>query len=89
INGAHGIGKSTFCEAYSPQTPSLEHFGTYSFTPRKSTKNATRLAQPQEFFNWLNMQVSMFITGTPGRKETLDYPELINKTEQLLLQLSG
>ncbi|GAB1150357.1 MAG: hypothetical protein WStaPseu_04770 [Shewanella algae] len=89
INGAHGIGKSTFCEAYSPETPSLEHFGTYSFTPRKSTKNATRLAQPQEFFNWLNMQVSMFITGTPGRKETLDYPELINKTEQLLLQLSG
>ncbi|MEZ9436596.1 AVAST type 1 anti-phage system protease Avs1b [Vibrio lentus] len=89
INGAHGIGKSTFCEAYSPETPSLEHFGTYSFTPRISTKNATRLAQPQEFFNWLNMQVSMFITGTPGRIETLDYPELINKTEQLLLQLSG
>lgn len=88
INGAHGIGKSTFCEVYSPEIPSLEHFGTYSFTPRKSSKNATRLAQPQEFFNWLNMQVSMFITGTPGRKETLDYLELINKTEQLLLQLS-
>ncbi|MCS0325012.1 AVAST type 1 anti-phage system protease Avs1b [Vibrio diabolicus] len=89
INGAHGIGKSTFCEAYSPETPSLEYFGTYSFTPRKSSKNATQLAQPQEFFNWLNMQVSMLITSTPGRKETLDYPELINKTEQLLLQLSG
>ncbi len=88
INGAHGIGKSTFCETYIPTNSSLEHFGTYSFTPPKSSKNATQLAQPQEFFNWLNMQVSMFISGTPGREETCDYPELIAKTEQLFKKLS-
>lgn len=89
INGAHGIGKSTFCETYTPKDSSLEHFGTYSFTPLKSPKNATQLAQPQEFFNWLNMQVSIFITGSPGRIENGDYPELITKTEQLLIKLSG
>ncbi|ENE5200188.1 serine protease [Vibrio parahaemolyticus] len=88
INGAHGIGKSTFCETYTPTNSSLEHFGTYSFTPPKSPKNATQLAQPQEFFNWLNMQVSMFISGTPGREEICDYPELITKTEQLFKKLS-
>lgn len=88
IKGAHGIGKSTFCETYSPIDSSLEHFGTYSFTPKKGSKNAIQLAQPQEFFNWLNMQVSMLLTGSPGRKETADYPELISKTEQLFLQLS-
>ena len=88
INGAHGIGKSTFCETYIPTSSSLEHFGTYSFTPPKSSKNATQLAQPQEFFNWLNMQVSMFISGTPGREETCDYPELIAKTEQRIKKLS-
>ncbi|HDX8333745.1 TPA: trypsin-like peptidase domain-containing protein [Raoultella ornithinolytica] len=89
INGAHGIGKSTFCEIYTPIDSSLEHFGTYSFTPPKSSKNATRLAQPQEFFNWLNMQVSIFTTGSPGRIENGDYPELITKTEQLFIKLSG
>ncbi|PSJ48244.1 hypothetical protein C7H85_05125 [Zobellella endophytica] len=89
INGAHGIGKSTFCETYIPTNSSLEHFGTYSFTPPKSSKNATQLAQPQEFFNWLNMQVSMFISGTPGREETCDYPELIAKTEQLFKKVSA
>ncbi|MEF1281815.1 serine protease, partial [Vibrio fortis] len=88
INGAHGIGKSTFCETYIPTNSSLEHFGTYSFTPPKSSKNAAQLAQPQEFFNWLNMQVSMFISRTPGREETCDYPELIAKTEQLFKKLS-
>lgn len=89
INGAHGIGKSTFCETYTPIDSSLEHFGTYSFTPLKSSKNATQLAQPQEFFNWLNMQVSIFITGSAGRIENCDYPELITKTEQLFIKLSG
>lgn len=87
INGAHGIGKSTFCETYIPTNSSLEHFGTYSFTPPKSSKNAIQLAQAQEFFNWLNMQVSIFISGAPGREEIYDYPELIAKTEQLFKKL--
>ncbi|MGO2234607.1 MAG: trypsin-like peptidase domain-containing protein [Marinomonas sp.] len=88
LSGAHGIGKSTFCETYIPIDSNLERLGTYSFTPSKNSKNATQLAQPQEFFNWLNMQVSILITGTPGRKETGDYSELIAKTEQLFIKLS-
>lgn len=30
IEGAHGIGKSTFCGAYRPIDPVFEHFATYS-----------------------------------------------------------
>lgn len=67
IEGAHGIGKSTFCTTYKPLDPSLEHFDTYSFTSKRDAVNAVQLAQPQEFLNWLNMQVSMFITQEPGR----------------------
>ncbi|HHF2953601.1 TPA: AVAST type 1 anti-phage system protease Avs1b [Vibrio diabolicus] len=88
IKGAQGIGKSTFCETYSPTDSSLEHFETYSFTPLKSPKNATQLAQPQEFFSWLNMKISMLITGDPGRKEKVEYTELIDKTKSLLISLS-
>lgn len=88
IEGAHGIGKSTFCETYTPVDSSLEHFDTYSFTPRKNDANAVQLAQPQEFFNWLNMQVSMFITRMPGRIDNnKDYSSLIRESGELLLRL--
>lgn len=87
IEGAHGIGKSTFCTTYTPLDPSLEHFDTYSFTSKRNTVNAVQLAQPQEFVNWLNMQVSMFITQQPGRITKNDYPTLIKETVILLTRL--
>ncbi|ASM52751.1 hypothetical protein PNIG_a0433 [Pseudoalteromonas nigrifaciens] len=88
IKGAHGLGKSVFCETYSPSNSTLEKFGAYSFTTKKSSKNAIQLAQPQEFFNWLNIQVSMLITSNPGRKEILDYQKIIDKTGELFIQLA-
>ncbi|MBM7072755.1 trypsin-like peptidase domain-containing protein [Shewanella sp. 202IG2-18] len=87
IEGAHGIGKSTFCEAYTPIDSSLEHFDTYSFTSRNNAVNAVQLAQPQEFYNWFNMQVSMFICRTPGRIDNKDYPHLLKETERHLVRL--
>ncbi|MFT7278685.1 MAG: hypothetical protein ACI8WI_002220 [Pseudoalteromonas distincta] len=84
INGAHGIGKSTFCDTYSPLNDSLEHFATYCFSQSQKSKNAVQLAQPIEFFNWLNMQVSKLINGTPIRTDNYDYHRLIKETEQLL-----
>lgn len=87
IEGAHGIGKSIFCKAYTPINPSLEHFDTYSFTTEGSAVNATQLAQPQEFFNWLNMQVSMLLTRSPGPLTKKDYPDLIKEMGRLLVRL--
>ncbi|MEY8199556.1 MAG: AVAST type 1 anti-phage system protease Avs1b [Gammaproteobacteria bacterium] len=87
IEGAHGIGKSTFCETYKPVDPSLEYFDTYSFTSNRDAVNVVQLAQPQEFLNWLNMQVSMFITQEPGRIVKKDYPDLIKEVERLLVRL--
>lgn len=87
IEGAHGIGKSTFCNTYKPVESSLEHFGTYSFTPTKGAANAVQLAQPQEFFNWLNMRVSMLLTNSPGRIDKKDYLRLIKETNELLVRL--
>jgi hypothetical protein len=87
IEGAHGIGKSTFCTTYKPVEPSLEHFDTYSFTSNRDENNTVQLAQPQEFLNWLNMQVSMFITQEPGRIVKKDYSDLIKEVEILLVRL--
>lgn len=84
IEGAHGIGKSTFCETYQPSVPVLEHFGMYSFTPRKGGENAMHLAQPDVFFDWLNTQVSSHLTGKAARVSEKRYPELIVGVGRLL-----
>ncbi len=87
IEGAHGIGKSTFCETYTPTNSFLEHFDTYSFTAQGNTVNTIQLSQPQEFFNWLSMQVSIFLTNNPARIAKKDYLDLIKDVERLLVEL--
>jgi len=84
IEGAHGIGKSTFCETYRPLDPALEHFGTYSFTFHKGVVNAMHLAQPEVFFDWLNTLVSSHLTGKAGRISEKRYPQLIVETGRIL-----
>lgn len=84
IEGAHGIGKSTFCETYQPSLPTLEHFGTYSFTHRTGGGNPMHLAQPEVFFDWLNTLVSSHLTGKAGRVSEKRYTELIVGVQRLL-----
>lgn len=87
LEGAHGIGKSTFCMTYSPQNPSIEYFNTYSFTHNRDFINIAHLAQPVEFVNWLNMQVSRLINGSSGVVSKNDYSQLIQITQDLLQSL--
>lgn len=88
IEGAHGIGKSTFCDSYQPSLSTLEHFGTYSFTHRPGTANPMHLAQPDVFFDWLNTLVSFHLTGSAGRVSVKKYSELITGTNELLSALA-
>jgi hypothetical protein len=84
IEGAHGIGKSTFCDTYRPLNPSLEHFGTYSFTLHKGAVSTMHLAQPEVLFDWLNTLVSSHLTGKAVRVSKKSYPQLIVAVAQLL-----
>ncbi|EKN5090077.1 serine protease [Yersinia enterocolitica] len=87
LEGAHGMGKSTYCAKFAPQDPTLEHFGTYSFNTGRDGVNAVQQAQPETFVNWLSMQVSLFLTREPGRLIKGDYSVLISETGQLLARL--
>ncbi|QRQ11510.1 AVAST type 1 anti-phage system protease Avs1b [Acinetobacter pittii] len=89
LEGAHGIGKSTFCNTYRPEHTSIEYFNTYSFTHNKDFINVAHLAQPIEFVNWLNMQVSLLLTGRTGVVLKNDYPKLIKETQDLLRSLGS
>lgn len=88
IEGAHGIGKSTFCDNYQPSISTLEHFGTYSFTLRSGARSHMHLAQPDIFFDWLNTLVSLHLTGKAGRISEKRYSELIVGVHDLLTALA-
>ncbi|WP_166171836.1 trypsin-like peptidase domain-containing protein [Acinetobacter sp. SA01] len=84
LEGAHGIGKSTFCMTYKTQNPSIEYFNTYSFTHNRDIINVAHLAQPVEFVNWLNMQVSMLVNGSTGVASKDEYSKLIMQTQNVI-----
>lgn len=88
IEGAHGIGKSTFCKTYQPSLSTLEYFGTYSFTTQAGSANSMHLAQPEVFFDWLNTLVSSHLTGKAGRVSEKRYSELIVGVQHLLDMLA-
>lgn len=87
LEGAHGIGKSTFCGNYRAQNPSIENFNTYSFTHNRDLINVALLAQPVEFVNWLNMQVSMLVNGSSGVALKDEYAQLIKATQNVIQAL--
>lgn len=87
LKGAHGIGKSTFCMTYETQNPLIEYFNTYSFTHNRDSINVTHLAQPVEFVNWLNMQVSMLINGSSGVASKDEYSQLIQQSQNVIQDL--
>lgn len=87
LEGAHGIGKSTFCGNYRAQNPSIENFNTYSFTHNRDLINVALLAQPVEFVNWLNMQVSMLVNGSSGVALKDEYAQLIKETQNVIQAL--
>lgn len=84
ISGAQGIGKSTFCRTYKPQAEGLTYFANYSFTSDDDLVNTMHLAQPEVFYDWLNSQVSFYLTGKAARVSSKSYREIIEGTLALL-----
>lgn len=84
LEGAHGTGKTTFCEAFRPTSGSLEVFGTYSFTAPRRGINAMHRAQPEVFHDWLSTLVSMRGTARPARVSEKSYHQLISETGALM-----
>jgi hypothetical protein len=83
LEGAHGIGKTTFCNEFQPDNKKLFILGTYSFALSGRNPGAIYQAQPEVFFDWLSTAVSILITGKPSRKEDLNYVKLVDGASAL------
>ncbi|MCI5113440.1 MAG: serine protease [Candidatus Electrothrix sp. AX1] len=89
LQGAHGIGKTTFCNEFAPNDRSLFTLGTYSLVTQDRGPGAIYRVQPEVFFDWLSTAVSTLVTGKNSRKEERSYPQLVNETSKLLEAFSN
>lgn len=88
VDGSHGVGKSTYCQQFSPDSPELDALGVYHFTERARGSTPAHQAQPEVFFDWANTLLSQKATGQPARLMELSYSELIAQTAQVLQSLA-
>jgi len=84
LEGAHGIGKTTFCSEFEPEDRGLFSLGAYNIVSQGRGPGAIYRAQPEVFFDWLSTAVSTLTTGRDSRKEERSYATLVRETSALL-----
>lgn len=84
LEGAPGIGKTTFCQMFRPLEEKVRSLGAYSLLLPNSPQSAAYRAQPEVFFDWLATSVSISLTGRLPRREERSYVALVEATSQLL-----
>jgi len=89
LEGAHGIGKTTFCKSFKSRSEKFLTLGTYSFGGHAGTGPApVVLVQPEYFFDWLSTSISSAVSGRPSRIEEKRYSLLVDETGRLLKAFS-
>lgn len=88
MEGAHGIGKTTFCARFRPLNPKLITLGSYQLSAKGRGATPVIRAQPEVFFDWLSTGISVLLTGHPSRKEDLTYVQMSDATARLLQAFS-
>jgi len=89
LDGAHGIGKSTYCLTFESDDEEIEVLGVYAFTDRAQGSTPAHQVQPEIFFDWLNSLRSARSTGRPARLTELSYSQLIEHTARALEELAS
>ncbi len=89
LDGAHGIGKSTYCRNFEPEADDIEVLGMYALTDRVRGSTPAHQAQPEIFYDWLNSLRSTKSTGRPARLAAFSYPQLIEQTAKALEALAS
>lgn len=88
LDGSHGVGKTTYCQQFRPESPKLDRLGLYQFTDRARGSTPAHQVQPEVFFDWANSLLSTRSTGRPARLMELSYGQLIEKTDEVLQSLA-
>lgn len=88
LEGAHGIGKTTFCNTFSSLSEDLVTLGTYSLTSSTEGMGPAQRAQPEVFARWLETMVTELVTGGPARQSEKTYAQLIESCSLMLQEFA-
>ncbi|AAP85916.1 AVAST type 1 anti-phage system protease Avs1b (plasmid) [Cupriavidus necator H16] len=88
LDGAHGIGKSTYCRGFKPESANVEVLGVYAFSECSRGSTPALQVQPEVFVDWLTSLLSTRATGKPARLMQLTYAQLIQTTHQAFQALA-
>lgn len=88
LEGAHGIGKTTFCENFTPISDEIQILGTYSLTSKDRGLGPVVRGQPVMFFEWLSTTISKLVIGAPPNKQDMPYEALVQKTDFYIKEYS-
>lgn len=88
LEGAHGIGKSTYCQNFSSDERRIDILGVYAFSDKTRGSTPALQAQPEIFHDWVSSLLSMKATGKPARLSELSYPRLIQQSHVALRGLA-
>lgn len=89
LDGSHGVGKSTYCAMFRPESQALENLGVYHFTDRARGLTPAQQVQPEVFFDWASSLLSTRATGRPARLMDLTYSQLIEQTGEVFKSLAA
>lgn len=89
LDGAHGIGKSTYCRNFAPESHGVEVLGIYAFSEGNRGSTPAHQAQPEIFFDWVHSLLSLRATGKPARLAERSYAQLIQSTNEVLQSLAN
>ena len=89
VEGVPGIGKSTFCETFCAINERLRHVGTYSLSNYNSNKSTLLLANPEQLYEWLAINVSNIVGfPMPSLSQHKNSVEVANDVNALFSLLS-
>lgn len=89
VEGVPGIGKSTFCETFCAINERLRHIGTYSLSNYNSNKSTLLLANPEQLYEWLAINVSNIVGfPMPSLSQHKNSVEVANDVNALFSLLS-
>ena len=84
LDGAHGIGKSTYCRNFTPRNATVDVIGVYALSDRSRGWTPALQSQPEIFVGWLESLWSSRVTGRPARLAERPYSQLIQSTASIL-----
>ncbi|MCL4207962.1 MAG: trypsin-like peptidase domain-containing protein, partial [Pirellulaceae bacterium] len=84
LEGAHGIGKTTFCQNFAPADPRLRHLGTYCVLEPTGDSNTLVRSLAEVLHDWLVTTISAHLSGKAARHERKIYPEMAQDVSSLL-----